>query len=265
VKILKVVGIVLLVVLVLGFIGATLFLGRVVTSAVNLGGPAALGVPMSLEKADVALLRGQIKLKGLVIGNPEGFDTKNLVELGQLQVFLSMRSLLSKRILIHKILVDAPRISYEQSLSGSNLAKLQEQLGGTGETAQAEEPEKAEKKDESGTKVEITQILITNGRISYSAPGMGSVAIPIPLPTIELNDVGKESEGASLAEVIGRVFGAVFDGVMKAVTSSGQLLGKGAKAVGDGAIKGAGAVGGAAMDAAGAVGDGVKGLFKPKK
>ncbi|OQW96377.1 MAG: hypothetical protein BWK77_05015 [Verrucomicrobia bacterium A1] len=252
-KILKVLGIILLVVLVVAFIGATLFLGRVVTMAVNEGGPAMLGVPVSLEKADVSLFRGKIILKGLVVGNPKGFGTKEALKLDDIRVDLSMKSLLSKRIRIHEILIDAPRITYDQSLFGSNLAKLQEQLGGTEET---------KKEEASGAKVEITKILITNGRIGYSAPGMGFVAIPIPLPTIELNDVGKESEGASLAQVIGRVFSAVFQGVVKVVTSSGQLLGQGAMAVGGGVVKGAGAVGGAAVDAAGAVGGGVKKLFK---
>ena len=229
-KIVKIL-LILLVVLVVALAAVSLRLGPIVKTAVEKFGPPLVGVPLSLGKADVSLWSGRVYLKGLVIGNPDGFGRKEAISLGTLKARLTMRSLFSRRILVREILIDAPDITYEQTLSGSNLAKIEEQLSGTNET------------DKSGRKVEITRLRITNGKIRYSAPGMRSAAIPIPLPTIELNDIGKESGGASLTEVVANVLSAIVGGAVKAVGASGQLIGDGAKTVGKKALKGAEAVG----------------------
>jgi uncharacterized protein involved in outer membrane biogenesis len=92
------------------------FGGRLIQKTVNVAGPAALGVPVSLEKAEFHLLRGHVLLKGLTVGNPDGFKTDGIFELGQLTVDLNTRSLLSGVVHIRKILIDAPKITYERGL-----------------------------------------------------------------------------------------------------------------------------------------------------
>ena len=67
---------------------------------------------------------------------------------------------------------------------------------------------------------------------------MGAAA-PIPLPSIHLTNIGKEEgqQGASAAEVIKQVFGAISHAITGAVTGTVGLIGGGAKAVGHGAGK----------------------------
>jgi hypothetical protein len=256
-------GLIILVILAVVII---FYAGQVVENAINTTGPAALGVPVSVEKVRAYPLRGIVRIKGLVVGNPEGFKTDNLFSMGVLNIDLSARSLLTDKIIIHKIEVVAPEITYEVKLNGSNIGALQESLGGDkNNDAEKETEEEAAKEDKSGgKKVVIEQVVISDGKINLSLPGMMGTAVPLPLPTIELKDIGKEKEGASPTEVIAKIVHAVLNSVTQVVKSSGKLLGDGAKAVGQGAaavggaaVDGASAVGGAAVDAGKAVGKGV--------
>lgn len=246
----KILGFGLVVLLVLAVI--VIFLtSKVVENAINRAGPVALGVPVKVESVRAYPLRGNIHIKGLLIGNPEGFKTDHLFSMGELNVDVSARSLLTDTIIIHKIEVVAPEISYEMTLRGSNIGALQESLAGDKKDKEAE----AEVETEGGKKLIIENFIISDGMVRLSLPGMMGTAVPLPLPAIHLTDIGKEEEGASLTDVIGKVFGAVFSAVTQVVSASGKLVGDGAKLIGEGTV----AVGGAAVDGVSAVGKGVAG------
>jgi len=174
----------------------------------------------------------------------------------------------SGKIIIRNITVVSPDIIYEQTLSGNNFGKVMENL----KTAQAEEvreeKENAASGKKDGRKVEIAKISIRDGMINVSMPGMG--AVPIPLPPVQMTDIGREGEGASVEEAVNLVFSAIFDGVTKAVLSSGDYIRGGIKDLGKGATAGAQALGSTAKDAGKEAGvavdkgvEAVKGLLSP--
>ncbi len=256
------------------------FGGKLIRQTVNVVGPTALGVPVSLDEAQFHLLRGHVKLKGLKVGNPEGFKTDGIFELGELSVDLNVRSLASGLIHIRKITVDAPKITYERGLTSSNLSDL---LAGLEKAADTNQPpveeapiEPAPAESEGGLKTIIDEIVISDAQLNVSLTVAQGFSAPIPLPTITLRDIGKETGGASFMDVIKRVLGAILGAVGDVIKGSAHLLGSGVGLVGDGAMavggaavdgvvavgKGAAVVGGAAVDGAAAVGgaavDGVK-------
>ena len=55
----------------------------------------------SLEDVDLSLFSGNIALKGLKIGNPQGFAAPNAFELGQISVKFDPKSLLTSKIIIN--------------------------------------------------------------------------------------------------------------------------------------------------------------------
>lgn len=267
--------VILLILIVALVLTANFYLGAIVIKAVETAGPAVLGVPIKLEHASFRLLEGHATLRGFVLGNPKGFKTDQAISVGEIIVALDPKSLLSDTIVIKRIYVNAPDITYELGLGKSNIGRILEQ---------AEGPAEPEKKEETGgKKVVIEDFLIENGRVRISATLAMGVAAPIPLPSIHLTDIGKEEQGASPLEVIKQVLGAIVGSVTKVVTGTVGLVGDGAKAVGGAAADAAGktaevvgdgakAVGGAVMDAGGAVGegaakvfDGVTGIFKSDK
>lgn len=245
------------------------FGGKVIQQAVNVAGPAALGVPVSLEDADFRLLRGNIMLKGLKVGNPEGYKTDGIFELGLLKVDLDTRSLLSGLVHIREIRIEEPKITYERGLTSSNLGDLLAGLEKKPEDGTSAEKKSAEEKpaeapaetlagSEGGAKVVIDALDIEGAQLNVSLTVAQGLSAPIPLPAIRLRDIGKDTGGASLMDVITKVVKAILGAATDAIAGSAKLLGDGAVLVGEGAV----AVGGAAVDGAAVVGeaavDGVK-------
>ena len=280
----KIVVFLLVVVIVVGLI-AVVKLDSLIKTSVETIGPQVTGVAVTLEKVSLSLLKGELKLKGLVVGNPEGFSTPSAMSLGSFEARLNVKSLLSDKIIVEQVLIKAPEITYEGSLKGSNLSKLMEQIGGDeeppAEEKKPEEKPQPKEQAEGGKKVIINDLLIEDARVNLSISGLGGHAAPLPLPAIHLQDIGKEKDGASIPEVIGMVFGAVFKAVTTVVTGSVNLVGKGAVAATGAAVEGVGkgvdVVGSAAGKGVDAVSDGasklvggVKGLLggeekEPKK
>ena len=256
-KVIRGIAIVLVVLLVMLVVVANFFLGSIVKQGVEAAGPAVLGVPMKLESAKFALLRGHISLRGFVLGNPEGFKTDQAISVGEITVDLDVKSLLSDTIIINRIYVNAPEITYELGLGKSNIGRILEQAGGSEERAEPTEPKEGKPaEDEGGRKVVIDEILIEHGKVRVSATMAMDVAAPIPLPAIRLTDIGKEEgkKGAAPVDVIRKVLGAIVGSVGEVITGTVDLVGDGAKAVGD-----------AVADGAGKVVDGVTGVFKRDK
>jgi uncharacterized protein involved in outer membrane biogenesis len=260
-KIVKWVLGILVVLIVVVVVVATLSLNTIVKTAVVKGGPAVLGVPVTLGDVDIALLSGRISLKGLVIGNPPGFKSDHAFKMDRLLVRIQPRSLLSDRITIPEIRIEGPDVIYEISGSGSNLGKISEKAGGAEPASEKESP--AAKPEKPAKKVVINDLIVQDGKISVSMTGLGGEGLVVPLPTIHLKDIGKESGGASPKEVVARVVKGIADAAGQAVTGSGQLLGKGIKVTGESAGK----VGAAVGEEATKIADGIKGLFgkKPKE
>jgi len=260
-KLLKVVGIVVVLLVVVVLVVVSFFLGNVVKTGIETVGPTITKTDMTLEKARIFPLTGKTLIKGLVIGNPEGFKTAQAIKLGRFKLDMVPKSVFSDRIVIKEILIEGPDITYEIGLRGSNIGKITENAQSQAEAAPEKTPagdksaEEEKPAEGAGKKVQIDRILIKGGRLRVSSPLLQGLAVPIPLPPIEIKDIGKESDGATIGEVVARVMGAISTGAVTAIKGSGQLAGKGVKLMGDGAMKGAEVAGDAAKMGVDAVGN----------
>ena len=268
-KLLKIVaGIV--VVLAILLVVLNLCLDKIVLKGFNAAAPGALGVPATLQGADFSLLRGKAALSGLHIGNPAGFKTDGLFDLGALSIRLDNSTLLSDTIVIREIAIDGLVVTYEKGLLDSNLGALIESLSGgekPAEEGEAKEEKTAEEKP--GKKVIIEKLTITNSKMNFSVTGAaaltGGGAIPIPLPPITLTDLGKEKEGVTVVEAIQEILKSIAGATGTAIAGAGNLLGEAGKAVGEGATEAGKAVGEAVGEAGKAVGDALKSVNPFKK
>ena len=270
-KTLKILGIVV-VVLALAFVALDLSLGKIVLKSANAAAPAALGVPVTLQDVDISLLRGSAAVKGLHVGNPEGFKTAGLFDLGAVSVDVDNSTLLSDVIVIKEISIDGLALTYEQGLRGSNLGALIDQLSAgqeeKPEDQKAPPEEKAPAEEKPGKKVVIEKLSITGSQMNLSITGAaaltGGGSIPIPLPPIVLTDLGKEKNGVTLVEAVREILDAIAGVAGTAVSGAGNLLGEGAteagKALAGTATDAGKALGGAAADAGKAVGDALKNI-----
>ncbi len=242
------IGIFVALIIVIGLVVA-FGLGAAIKTGVETVGPVVTGVPVTLEKASVSPMRGEAKLKGLIVGNPEGFKTPSMFELNDLKVKLTIQSVLSDEIQIESIQIDGPMITYEQGLKGNNITALMKQIEENLGTDDSDTEEEGD--SEGGKKVVIDEVIISNAKVRLSITGLGGKAAGMPLPTITLKDIGKETGGVTFAEAIGEIVSAVLHGVTGVVASTGKRVGEGVVAVGEGAL----AVGGGVVDGVGAVGE----------
>ncbi len=201
---------------------AALVLGLNLSSIVKKGietlGPKLTGCPVTVGSVSLSPLTGGGSVQDLVVGNPEGFSDQAALRLGAVRVKVSLRSLLTERVVVEEITVESPEILYELGLGSSNIGCIQKNLEeGSGDKKAA--PEKG-----PGKKVQIDHILVKDGRIRLGTKLLGGKAVPIPLPDVEMRDIGKDDGGVSMAQSVSIFFGRLAAGVFDAAKKGGSLL-----------------------------------------
>jgi hypothetical protein len=225
------IGLVVLVAAVL--IGLAAFLGQTVKSAIETAGPRLIGVPVTLDACQARLLKGELTLRNLSIGNPKGFDSPEAIRLDRLLVKIAWPSLLKSPLVIDRILVESPEINYELGKGKSNIGLILANLEGTKPPAQsAPEPAAPVKR---GKSVIIKELTIASARFTVGIQGTGGAVIPMPLPNIQLTGIGESAGGVTPAEALQAVFRALSRETAGAAEGAGPILGAGADAVDKGA------------------------------
>jgi len=252
------IGIGLVVLLIVAVVVVGLSLDGIVKRGVETVGPKLTKVDVKLDKVSLSLLSGSGQISGLVVGNPEGFKTPQAIRVGSASLALTPGSLLSDKIVIKSIKVEAPEITLETGLTGTNLKKLlaniNESTGG-GDTTGTPKPTE----QKPGKKLEVDDFLITGAKLSFNMTGVGGLSKT--LPDIHLTDLGTGAEGITGAELAQKVLAAIEEASAKMVAESTGDLAKGATTLVKGLI---GGTNNAAGDAASKLGKGIGDLFKKK-
>ncbi len=218
--------IVLAVLVVLAVVAIGLFLDSAIKRGVETVGPMLTKVEVKLESVSLSLLSGSGKVKGLVIGNPEGYKTPSAINVGAASLALSPGSLLSDKIVIKSIDVQTPEITFETDLKGNNLSKIQANLDAAAGGSEKEPAKPKEAKPPK--KLEVDEFNITGGKIHVSVTALGGKSATIPLPAIQLKDLGKGPDGITAAELTKIVLKTVIDSASKEAAGVVTDLGKGA-------------------------------------
>lgn len=240
-------------------------LDLVIRKGVERMGPEMTGTFVTLEKVRLSPFSGRGRIEGLVIGNPEGFKTDHAIRVGAIQLAVAPKSLLTKKIVIRELLVEAPEITYEADLYGSNISRIQRNLE-KAEASQAEgEKDAAVAGDEGGQKAVIRNLIISDGRIRLSTQMMRGKTVMLPLPTIHMEDLGEDSGGVTAVKAVTMVFDSMARGLARSVTGITGTVGAGAETIADSAAKGIGQVGESAAKSMQSLGMGDKTAESVKK
>ena len=244
--------IVLVVLLVVAVVCVGLFLDSAIKKSVETFGPQLTKVSIKLDSVKVSILTGSGGVSGLVVGNPEGFKTPSAVSVGKASLGLSPGSLLSDKIVIKHVRVEAPVITLEGGIKENNLTKIMDNLNAAAGGTESKPTES--KPAGPGKKLQVDDFLIKDAKVNISLAGMGGKVIPITLPDIHLTNLGTGPEGITAADLTKRVMNEILSAATTAAASDTvKNLGKQTTD----AVKDAG---GKATDAVKGVGD----LFKKK-
>src|SRR2546427_10845759 len=242
--------VVLLLVVALTMIGV--YFNSMIKAGVEAVGPKITGTTVKLDSVDLSPFSGQGRLKGLVVGNPPGFQAERAFKLADAKVKVDLKTALSDKLVIEEILIDRPEITYEAGPSGSNIGKIQQNVAAFGKSVapSAAAESKSPKKDPTQKKVQINHFIVKNGQVNLSASILKGKAFTVRLPDLHLRDIGKESGGVMVQQAAAEVLMAINKSVVQSVAGSGKLLEKAAEE----AAKGLGSEAGKAVE-------GIKGLF----
>ena len=211
---------------VLALVVVYLRLGAIAKNVVESYGPKITGAPVKVGAIIVSPFSGKARVTKLVIGNPAGFHSESAFRLNDVQVRLDLKSLTGGGPLrVHEILIDGPELTFEAGTSGSNLSRIQKNV-------EAYSPSEPKEKAEAQRKVEIGLVRVTNGKVTAMLPQLRQPPIEKALPDLELRDIGKKGEGATVAEAGKQIIGAMASAAVKASGGAEELLKRGAQALG---------------------------------
>ena len=197
-----------LIVLVLIFTAGAYFFGsgilnKSIKKGVETFGPKITQTSVQLDEVGLSILSGNGTLSGLYVGNPEGYNRKNIFELNQIDVDINTKSILGDQIVINKIYIRRPHISYEKNLRSSNFKDLLKNIEGTSEKPESDKPEKdVVSKDEASKQLLIKKLIIEDATVFASILGVGT---EISLPRIEMSDVGKKDGKSSIGNTLNQI------------------------------------------------------------
>jgi len=211
-------------VLIVGVLAIGFFFGGLVKRGVETVGPTLTKSEVKLDSASISFLSGSGKLKGLLVGNPEGFKSPSAIQVGTASIALQPGSLFSDKVVIRSINVQSPEITFETDLKKNNLSKLIENLqtasGGGGSNAPAASNSKASKK------LEVDDFLISGGKVHVSVTSLLNQSATVALPEIHLSGLGQGPDGITAAELTKRVLEAVEKEAAKISTTALANLAK---------------------------------------
>ena len=274
-KLLKIVGGIVLGIVVLALLlvlTLPLWLGPVVKPIANAAVPNVTKTSFNLGHLYLNPYTGRFELGDMRLGNPVGYDEPTAVSVDNLVVDVAMTTLGDKYVHVEEVTVDGVFVSLVKGGANNvdNMTQIQYNVAGgkekyeakkakadaekeQSETQKPEEPEEqAEEDSGEGKKVVIDVLTLSNIKVKY---GM----LTIPVPSITLKDLGKESDGLTLGELGETIWEAILNAALAVgdgAKALGGLLKTGAGALGEGVGTAAGTIGEGVGAAAGAVGDG---------
>ena len=198
-----------------------LWLGPTVKCVANAVVPSYTGTPFKMEYFHFNPYTGTLRIKGVRLSNPEGFGSSAAFSVDSVSVDFSVGELFDKKLHIYNAQVDNTFISYFSHKGVNNMDWIKDhamaKLGGGGKDAKEEGEEAAEEAEQ--IRVVIDRLGISGTSIKLAETDLFPA---LPLPSIVLKDIGKESEGGASWE-------EVWEAIKKALAKSGNALTSGLK------------------------------------
>lgn len=202
-------------------------LETVVKKVVHKYGSEITGTDVNLNGFKLALTSGEGKINQITVANPKGYASPYIFNLDEISVKVDIKSLTSDTIVIEKIAVNKPVITYEMlSLTQNNINEIQKNVAKNTASAEKEEQKDSVSKKEDkaagpSKKVIIKELVVADGQIQAVANINGKANnLNVNLPTIIMKNIGGEKKGTSVAESISKILNTILSTASKTVVES---------------------------------------------
>jgi uncharacterized protein involved in outer membrane biogenesis len=209
-------------------------LDRFVAGAIEKYGSSATGTPVKVSSVRIQLKEAKGSISDLSVGNPGGFSTPKALSLGKIAIALDTGSITKDPVVIDKIMVSAPRITYEINKSGNaNINEIKKNVEAfIRKTAGAVEKKGPAGKGagEEGKRILIRSLVVEGGEVAVQVAALSGKPLSASLPRMELKNIGGKG-GSTPSEIAGQVLKPLLNQVALAASRAGveQYLGKNAE------------------------------------
>ncbi len=216
-------------------------LDSLVETAIETEGSRATQSQVSVGAVDVDLFSGQGSLTDIAVANPPGFSAPTALRIGSTTFVIDLRTAAQDPIVISRVVIDQPTVTYEVGPNDSNLDVLRRNVeaytghrrsgdaGGTG-TGQTETGDDAPAAGSpapqggpaaSGPRVVIDDLYIRGGTVNLAAAELPGSKLSAPLTDIHLQDLGRDSGGATPQQLAEAIVGAILAQAQDAAAGAG--------------------------------------------
>ncbi len=116
-------------------------IGPLIKTVVNTHGPQITKTDVRLGDVSVSIFSGEAKLKDFLLGNPKGFNAPQAMKVGSIYVNVDEKSLTKDTIVIDKIEVVRPEMTYEKAGGTDNFQTILNNVkSATGSATTAKKP-----------------------------------------------------------------------------------------------------------------------------
>jgi hypothetical protein len=200
-------AVVLVAVLLMALGAVILYLDAIAKTAVERGATYALGVQTTLASADVAVLASYFKMNGLIVANPQGFQSEHFLQLGEGYVDVSIGSLRQETVELPLLTLTTIRMTLEKKGDESNYKVILDNL-------KRFESGEGQDKKMAGKKFNIQEAVIKDINVEIDVFGVGGELnrIRVPIDEIRLTNVG--AGGGDTSEITNVIIKAIMAAVM---------------------------------------------------
>jgi len=194
-----------------------------VKQAIERWGPEITGVAVKVGSVKIEVAEGRGTIRGLVVGNPKGFEAPQALKLGEMRLTLDPASVTKDVVVIRELLLVAPDLTYERGQGSDNMTVIQKNV----DAWVARHAGSKQADAGPGRKFVIENLVVKAGKARFGT------TLSSPLPDLHLRDIGKKSNGATAGEAVKQVWGAMLRSVGNLASRAGAALKEGASSVGE--------------------------------
>lgn len=192
-------------------------LDAIVKQAIEREGSAVTGTPVRVGSVDISLTEGRGTVRGLRIGNPEGFETADALSLGEITLDLVPKSVTQNPVVLDAIVIARPVATLELDPKGRvNLRVLQQHVQAYSAGRGGGAPAPAPAPPAEARRLTVRRFQFRDGTLDLRTQAAGGENASVKLPSLSLTDLGG-SRGATGAQIGKQVLAAYLEHVLRIV------------------------------------------------
>ena len=207
---------------------AVAYLDTIITKAVNHYGPKLTMTDVRIEDVRVSLLTGQAKLEEFYLGNPGGFRSAQAMTAESITLRIDEKSLAESTIIIDRIEIAQPEITYEKVLDTDNFKVIMKNIKkAAGLSKKSSDPARDKK-------ILIRNFIVRGGKVHLVKSSLGGNTVNADLPDFHYRN--KSTKGKQPSEAFGEIFEQLYGQVKGPVVTA--ALDQSARDIGNGTSNG---------------------------